>query len=171
MNRRQALNIGLLTALCLVGSSAAALSQQKKFNPKQLTGHWTLVSIDDVAADGTRTAAFGPTPSGVAIFEPNHRFSVSLLNPNVPKFASSNRGTGTADENKAAVLGSLFYFGTYSLANDGTLSLEVEGSSFPNWVHVSQQRKLSQLTANDLKWTNPAASVGGTAETTWKRTK
>jgi hypothetical protein len=171
MNRRRVIGLSAILALCLTASAGDAISQKKKMNAKQIVGHWTLVSVDNVRADGSRTQGFGPNPSGVAIFEPNHRFSVSLVNPGIPKFGSSNRDTGSSDENKAVVQGSLFYFGTYALSPSGTLSFEIEGSSFPNWIHVNQERMISSLTANELKWTNPAASVGGTAETTWKRAK
>jgi hypothetical protein len=165
------LNGFLLAGFGLALFATSAPAQDKKFDPKKIAGHWTLVSVDNVAADGTRTQGYGANPSGVAIFEPNHRFSVSLVDPALPKFASGNRSTGTADENKAVAVRSLFYFGTYMLSRDGTLSLEIEGSSFPNWIHVNQERKVTALTATQVKWTNPAASVGGTAELAWKRTK
>ena len=171
MNRRHMLNGLLLASLGLALFATAAPAQDKKIDPKRIVGHWTLVSVDNVAADGTRTQGFGQNPSGVAIFEPNHRFTVSLLDPDLPKLASGNRNAGTADENKAVTQRSLFYFGTYRLNHDGTLSLGIEGSSFPNWIHVNQERKISLLTATEVKWTNPTASVGGTAETTWKREK
>jgi Lipocalin-like domain len=171
MNRRSVLAVCSLAALCIGGLSESVQAQQKKFNPRQITGHWTLAAVDNVAPDGTHSQTFGSNPSGVAIFEPNHRFSVSIVNPNLPKFASNNRNTGTADEHKAVVQGSLFYFGTYMLATDGSLSLEIEGSSFPNWMHVNQERKVTVLTKDEIKWTNPVSSIGGTAELDWKRTK
>ena len=63
---------------------------------------------------------FGPN-DGVAIFEANGRFSLSLVRSDLPKIASNNRDTGTPDENKAIVQGSIAYFGTYSVSEaDGT---------------------------------------------------
>jgi hypothetical protein len=171
MNRLGILRIMAMAALGLALSAGNAMSQAKKINPKQLRGHWTLVSVDNVRPDGSRRQGFGPNPKGVAVFEPNGRFSISLVNPDLPKFASNNRDAGSADENKAVVQGSIFYFGTYALAPDGTLSLEIEGSSFPNWNHVNQKRMITSLTASEVKWINPAASVGGTAELAWNRTK
>ena len=38
-----------------------------------------------------------------------------------------------------------------------------------NWNGTDQKRLIGSLTADELKYTNPAASVGGTAELTWKR--
>jgi hypothetical protein len=79
---------------------------------------------------------------------------------------------GTPEENKAILHGSLLLFGTYSLDEaDGTLTLHMERSSFPNWNGTDQKRVITSLTANELKWHNPAASVGGTTETVWKRGK
>jgi Lipocalin-like domain len=171
MDRRSILNIFAMAALGVALLAGNAMSQGKKVNTKQLIGHWMLVSVDNVRPDGSRVQGFGPNPKGVAVFEPNGRFSVSLVNPDLPKFTSNNRDTGNADENKAVVQGSIFYFGTYSIGADGTLALEIEGSSFPNWIHVNQKRMITSLTASEVKWTNPAASVGGTAELAWKRVK
>jgi hypothetical protein len=173
MDRRSILKGFAMTGVGLAmlpGGAEAQRRRRKKesgLNPRLLSGHWSLVSADTVKADGTRSQPFGPNPTGVAIFEPNRRFSISLVNPDMPKFASNDQNTGTDQENKAVAQGSLSYFGTYRLARDGTLSLEVEGSSFPNWNKVDQMRMVTSLTANELKWT--ASGAGGSAETVWKR--
>jgi hypothetical protein len=36
---------------------------------------------------------------------------------------------------------------------------------------TDQQRQIAVLTATELKYTNPAASTGGSAELGWKRVK
>jgi Lipocalin-like domain len=176
MDRRSVLKGLAIAGVGLAALSGSATAQKKKkkeggINPGQIVGHWSLVANENVKEDGSRTQAFGSNPSGVAIFAANKRFSVSIVNPDLPKFASNNRDTGSDDENKSVVRGSLTYFGTYSLAADGTLSFEIEGSSFPNWTHVNQTRMVTVLTATDLKWTNPVASIGGIAQVSWKRAK
>jgi len=179
MDRRSVLQGFAMGAVSLAMASGGAQAQRGKkkekqgnqLNPKQIAGHWSLVSIDSLKADGSRAPAFGSNPSGVAIFEPNKRFSVSVVNPDVPKFAGNDRMGGTDAENKAAMQGSFFYFGTYQLARDGTLSLEVEGSSFPNWNRVAQKRMVTSLTPTELKWTTPTGSTGGADEVAWKRNK
>ena len=68
--------------------------------------------------------------------------------------------------------GSIAYFGTYSLnGTDGNLTLHVERSSYPNWNGTDQRRLIRTLTATELNYTNPTASVDGTAELEWKRVK
>lgn len=165
MNRRNVLNI--ILAFSLLGNVAAA-APKAKVSKKQLIGNWILVSNTTTAPDAR---AFGPN-DGYATFNADGRFSISLLRSDLPKFASNNRDMGTADENKAVVQGSIAYFGTYSLNGaDGTLTLHIERSSFPNWDGTDQQRLIASLTATELKYTNPAASTGGTAELGWKRVK
>jgi hypothetical protein len=68
------------------------------------------------------------------------------------------------------VQGSLSYHGTYSVS-DKAINFKIEGSSFPNWMGTDQKRTITSLAGDELKWTNPGASVGGTAETIWKRVK
>jgi len=175
MDRRCILK-GFATAgvgLAMLSGGAEAQRKRKNkeeggINPKLITGHWSLVSAETVRSDGSHGQPFGPNPAGVAVFAPNRRFSISVVNPDMPKFASNNQDTGTDEENKAVARGSITYFGTYRLARDGTLSLEIEGSSFPNWNKVDQMRMVTSLTANELKWT-ASGDRGGTAELVWKK--
>jgi Lipocalin-like domain len=89
-----------------------------------------------------------------------------------PKFASNNRNTGTADENKAAMQGGLAFFGTWSVDEaDKSLITRIEGSTFPNWDGHELKRTITSLTDDELKYINPAVSVGGSAETVWRRVK
>jgi Lipocalin-like domain len=158
--------MALLLGLAL--HAGDAVGQQTKISKTQLVGSWTLAS-NTASSPGVKT--FGPN-DGVAIFEANGRFSLQLVRSDLPKFASNKRDKGTPDENKAVVQGSITYFGTYSVNEaDGTMTLHIERCSFPNWNGTDQKRLIVSLTADELKYTNPAASVGGTAELTWKRVK
>src|SRR5262249_33313001 len=162
MNRRSILGICTMTALGFVFLGNAAIGAPKaKVAKRQLVGNWSIV-----LNTGTGARTFSPD-DGYATFAPNGRFSITLVRSDLPKFASNNRDMGTADENKAVLQGSIAYFGTYSVnESDGTLTLHIERSSFPNWSGTDQKRLISTLTASELKYTNPAASVGGTAELT-----
>jgi hypothetical protein len=52
------------------------------------------------------------------------------------------------------------------------LMLHVEGCSFPNWTGTDQKRSNVSVTGDELKYTNPAPSVGTTpAVLVWKRAK
>ena len=168
MNRRSVLGTAVTVLASYLLGDAADAATKAKVSKKQLIGNWILVSNTNTAAN---SRPFGAN-DGYATFAADGRFSITLLRSDLPKFASNNRDTGTADENKAIVQGSNAYFGTYSLNEaDGTLTLHIERASFPNWAGTDQQRLITSLTATELKYTNPAASVGGTAELGWKRAK
>jgi hypothetical protein len=141
MNRRGMISMIVITALGLALSASTAGSAPKtKIKKSQLVGDWSLASIDAPNA----TVQNGAN-DGFLVFERSGRFSFALLSSKVPKFASNNRNTGTADENKAAVQGSIAYFGTYSVNEaDSTLMFHVERSSFPNWNGTDQQRLITR---------------------------
>jgi lipocalin-like protein len=136
---------------------------------KDLVGTWANVSNVSVRPDGSKADIFGPKGTGTAIFGSNGRFAIININPDTPKFASNNRAQGTPEENKAAVLGAIALYGTYSVANK-VIAFKVEGSSFPNWTGTEQKRTIKSFTKDQFTWTLPA-SIGGTAEVTWKRMK
>jgi hypothetical protein len=137
---------------------------------KDLVGTWTNVGNVNIRADGSRVDVFGPHGTGLAIFDGNGRFAVININPDTPKFAANNRAQGTAAENKAAVEGAIALYGTYTVGGDKVINLKVDGSTYPNWTGTEQKRTVSSYSADELKWTLPA-SIGGTAEVTWKRLK
>ena len=97
-------------------------------------------------------------PKGIIVFTSDGRFIYLYSRGDLPKFASNNRATGTADENKAVVQGSIATFGTYSVAGK-ELSLKIEQSTFPNWIGADQKRTIA-ITGDELKWHNPAGSGG-----------
>ena len=54
---------------------------------------------------------------------------------------------------------------------DRVISIDVVGSSFPNWNGTNQKR-IFTVSGDELKLTNPVASTGGgTTEVVWKRAK
>jgi hypothetical protein len=145
----------------------SAIGQQKSLK-EQLAGAWTYVSVDIVRPDGTRTPLYGPNPSGLAIFERSGRYLLLTARAGQPKFASNNRASGTAEEDKAVVQGSIAHFGKYVVNEaDKTITFRIETSTFPNWNGIEQKRPFT-LTGDVLKWTT-AASSGGTAEVVLRR--
>lgn len=177
MYRRDVLGISVAAALVL--APGCALAQQKSVKD-QLVGAWTLLLVDGVDAEGMHHPLFGPNPEGQSLFTPDGHYSVAVMRTsNRPRFASNNRDTGTADENKAAVQGALAYFGTYTIDGAGkTLVERIEGSTFPNADGTRQTWSVSEITDEVMTITLPIAQssvpgAGGykTIEVIWKKLK
>jgi hypothetical protein len=153
-----------------IGLPAGDAAEQPKTLKEQIVGTWSYISVDIVRPDGSRVPLFGPNPSGLASFESNGRYLLLTARRDQPKFASDNRMTGTAEENKAVVQGSIAHFGRYVVNEaDRTITFQIETSTFPNWNGVEQKRPFT-LNGDELKWTT-AASSGGTAEVVLKRVR
>ena len=163
MNHRGKVSLSTLALLCLsVVLPDVAFAQ----TAKDFVGTWTLVS-ESRAAD-----AFGGDAKGMVIFDSNGRMMLQITGGARKKFASNNRLQGTPEENKAAVHGSIAYFGSYSFdEKEKTLTLMPERSSFSNWDGTSQKRTGVSITGDELKWHNPASSAGGSTELVWRRVK
>jgi hypothetical protein len=158
MTRRSIVNLSAIATLGLIFSLNSAVAQLAK----DVVGAWTIVSAGD---------AYGPTPKGSLIFEPNGRFSIQLMRHDLPKYVSNNRTQGTSAEYKATVEGSLSYFGTYAISGTD-LNLHIEGSTFPNWIGTDQKRINLAVSGDELKYTQPNPSGGGpAAPLVWKRAK
>jgi hypothetical protein len=124
-----------------------------------------------VEQDGKKIQRFGPSPKGIAIYEGNGRFVTILLRTDLPKFASNNAMTGTAEENKAIVQGSNATYGSWSIdEKDGSLISKIDGSTFPGWDGQVQRRVLT-ITGDEMKMCVGGAQIGGTACAIWKRDK
>jgi hypothetical protein len=184
MNRRNRFAVVALAAFGLLMLPVSGHSQNAQQRPpaaekpaatppksmkEAIVGSWSLLIDDAVKPDGSHTPNFGPNPIGLAMFGADGHFSVTIVRAGRPKFASNNRATGTADENKAAVAGANAFFGTYTLNEaDKSLTLRVESSTYPNLEGTVQKRTITSLTASDeLTWTNPATK----GEVAWKWVK
>src|SRR5205807_1344671 len=125
---------------------------QQKAVKDEIVGSWEFVSLDNTRSDGSKVQLFGPNPSGLLMFASDGRYISLVLRSDVPKFASNSRETGTPEENKAAMQGAIAHFGTYSIAEaDKTLTLNIEGSTFPNWKGTQQKRSFV-LSGDQLKY-------------------
>ena len=189
MNRRNRFAVVALAAFGLLMLPVCSHSQNAQQRPpaaekpaatppksmkEAIVGSWSLLIDDAVKPDGSHTPNFGPNPIGLAMFGADGHFSVTIVRAGRPKFASNNRATGTADENKAAVQGTVAHFGTYSVNEaDKSLTFRIEGSSFPNQEGAQQKRPITSLTAGDeLTWNNPMPAGGARQTlTAWKWVK
>lgn len=154
------------TAALLAALAAPAFAQS---TASQLHGHWSLVSIEDIAPDGRRTP--NPLSKGLFTYDPNGRYTVQIFRPDLPRFAAGIRSRGTDEENRAVVAGSLSHFGTFKVNEaEGTITVFPEASSFPNWTGVVQPARKCRIEGDTLTITNPAPSnSAGTTLLTLKR--
>ena len=171
MNRR---SIPSLLAMIVIGSALLAdtAAAQQKSIKEQIVGAWTFVSALDVYPDGRKNDRWGPTPKGVFIFDSSGRYAQFITRSDLPKVAAGAPDKATAEENKAILSGLVASFGTYTVNEaEKIITTHVEGGAYPNLIGVDQKRVVQSLTADELKYTNPATSTGTRAEATWKRVK
>ena len=134
MKYRTASALCTVTALTLGILSAPTLAQEKTLR-QQLIGTWTFVVTEATQPDGQKLLPFGPNPKGVNIFTEDGHFVQIQIADGIPKVASNSRVSGTAEENKAVVQGSLALFGTYTVDEAAKLIIyKVKSSTFPNWI-------------------------------------
>jgi lipocalin-like protein len=151
--------------------ASETVDQTRKSDKEQLVGSWILVSL--TAGDGAKqTMPYGPNPKGTMMVDANGRFSITVVRSDLPHFSSNNRMTGTPEENTAIVRGCIAYFGTYSI-DEAThvITVNVEGSTFPNFDGGTQTRILS-FNGDEMTYLNPTPSMGGgIAKVTYRRAR
>src|SRR4051794_35349758 len=104
MNRQITFALSTAALLCLgVAAPGVAMAQPAK----DIVGTWVLVSAETTNPNGSKAPTFGANPKGVIVFGSEGRFTYVFSRSDLPKFASNNRGTGTPEENKAVVQGSI----------------------------------------------------------------
>jgi hypothetical protein len=108
MDRRSILTVGATAGLGLLSRSAMA---QAKTIKEQIVGSWTLVSWVQTRGDGTKNFRFGDNPKGVNMFGPNGRYSLIIMQADLPKLASNDAMKPTAEEAEAIVRGRLLISG------------------------------------------------------------
>ena len=154
----------LLLGVALAAGDALAQTAQ------DLVGTWTLVSPINEQG-GSKTDTYGPHPKGILTVDAHGRYVLVIARADLPKVASNNRTRATPEENKAIVQGSVAHFGTFSVnAADQTITFKIETSLFPKWDGTEQKRPFT-VTGDELTYTVPSASGGGTATAVWKRAK
>ena len=94
--------------------------------------------------------------------------SIVLAPANAPRVMNDV----TPEESKIALQGMTANFGTWSI-DEGTktLTTNIEAASSPNLIGGTQKRIITSLTADELKYTNPASQIGTVDDVVWKRSK
>jgi hypothetical protein len=172
MYRRGILKLCLVVPLSLPFFSGYAIAQQKTLK-QQLIGTWDFVRTEATQADDQKILPFGANPTGVNIFTQDGHFVQIQIADGIPKFVSNSRVTGTPDENKAVVQGTLALFGTYTVDEAKKMIVyKVESSTFPNWIGLVQERQIDSITADQLIHSNAGGSIAGAKTVNiWKRAK
>jgi hypothetical protein len=154
-----------LLSLPLLGPAMAA---ETRVAPT-LEGTWTLAYADVLHADGKRDHDYGDTPKGLLQIDRTGHYSLLIFNSARPKFAAGDKNQGTADEFRAASLGTSSHFGMVSVdAVAHTLTLHIDGATYPNWEGTSQVRKY-ELDGDLLTYKVPPRANGDVPITGWKR--
>lgn len=139
---------------------------------EQLTGVWRLVSSEFRSASGEVIYPLGEDAVGQAIFTESGYMSGQLMRQNRPPFASGNQAAGTPDEINAAMQGYVAYYGPCQIdIEKQTLTTDVEGSLYPNWVG-GQQVRYYELTEKQLILKTSPIAFGEeeiTGVLTWER--
>jgi hypothetical protein len=136
----------------------------------KVLGTWRMVSAQ-LDPDGKNLPAYGPAPSSLLVFTADMHVIEVMTDSTIPKFASNARGHGTAEENQAAMAGSIGWFGTYTVDENGDLSGDrVEGSTFPNWVgDVRLRQRLHIVVDGDRILESFQRPEGTKIVITWQR--
>jgi hypothetical protein len=163
--------VALVVVVALVTVTAVA-QEKPRLTKEALQGTWSYTSAVVERPDGTKFEVWGPDPNGRATFMADGFYTLVVSRRDLPKFASKDRLKGTPEENQAVVRGALAHFGRYAVnETNGTFTLHVENSSFPNDVGTDQKRIAISLNADELKFTNPSPTTGSSATVTWRRLK
>lgn len=136
-----------------------------------LTGTWTLVSVDNILGDGRVIQPYGAHPDGMLTFDRNGRYSIQIFRPGRMRFASNDKARGTAEENHAAIDGMNTHFGRYEVdAAQKLVTFHIDHASFPNWEGTVQKRAFT-VDGDALRYTVRTTTTGGTevGEVTWRR--
>ena len=137
-----------------------------------LVGTWQLVSFEVQQSDGEVSYPFGQDATGVITYGENGYMSVHLMRRDRPIFSSGDMGKGTTAEIRTAFEGFIGYFGTYQVnEREQTVTHQLNGSLFPNWVGTDQQR-FYRLSDNQLTLSTPPTPYSGVEVTgvlVWKR--
>ena len=162
---------GLVLLIAVAGKPADSSNKIDNMKKNNVVGSWSLISgyMDN---HGKRIDILGPHPGGMVVFTEDLHFIVIVHNPDIPKFASGDRATGTPEEYKMAVMSSLGVYGTYTVDENGDfLEQHVIGSTFPNMNGSTRGRaELTEKVDGDKLMENLKIADGISINIVWQRT-
>jgi hypothetical protein len=162
MQRPNASRFMLFLAIASILVTSDPVHSQQQSLKAQLIGTWGIAVVAATnRSDGTKTHVFGPNPNGVLMFHSDGHFALISTRPGRTKYASGNRVQGTPEEFRETVLGSIAYFGTYSVDEaKSEFVLTITGSTFPDYEGTKQARPFT-IVGDELRSINPNPSQGG----------
>src|SRR5271169_5359685 len=132
---------------------------------------YALVSSDQIRPNGRKLKQFGPDPKGINVFDANGRFFVMIASADNLQIASKDPSK-TKFEEDGLIVKSIAYYGTYTVNEEvKVISLHLDASTFPNQVGTDQKRTITSLTADELKYSSPAAVSSVQVHQVWMRAK
>lgn len=134
-----------------------------------LAGTWTLVAANVLHPDGSRSHDYGDAPKGLLLIDHMGHYSLQLFRTDRPRFANPNKAKASAQEYRAAVMGSSTHYGTVAVEPAShQLVFHIEGASFPNW-EGQEQRRAFKLHGDTLSYRVPPRPDGNVPVSVWRR--
>jgi hypothetical protein len=107
----------------------------------KFVGTWKFESMKAETPKSEVIYPYGENLFGRLIYTSGGHMFVLLMRPDRPKFASDDPLGGTKEEIKEAYESFDAYCGTYEVdENKGTVTHQLKGSKFPNWIGTNQVR-------------------------------
>jgi hypothetical protein len=159
-------------SLLLAIFGATITYAQKSSLQQQLAGTWTLISVDNIYADGSRVHPYGDNPSGMLFFDEKGNYAIQILRTTRPQIASGDKNNCTPEEYLALVQGSNSHFGKYTIdEKNKTITFKIEKAFFPNWEGTEQKRTYTYAD-NEIRYVVTHTTQGGKAviaEVAWRK--
>jgi hypothetical protein len=172
--------IRFLSAALVLGAALFRACQSKKSGQEtapagaknQVLGIWKPLSVQ-IDPEGINVPAYGPNPAGRLVFTENMQYLEVLHDPGIPKFKSHVRGQGTPEENQAAIVGSIAFYGQYTVDERGEFNgNRVDGSTFPNMIgNVLTRADLTLVVTGDTMTENFQSPDGTQIRILWARVR
>jgi Lipocalin-like domain len=159
----------IMTVLGLAFFSSIAIAQQNSLK-EQLVGTWTLVSCESTSPNGAKQP-YCINPNGLLILDAGGRYAQVIAARSRSKLSSGNRAEVPAEQFKAAAMGMVANFGTWSVNDaDKTMTSHYDGALFPN-VEGADFKYSVSLAGDELKLVGQVPTLGGKTEAVWRRAK
>jgi hypothetical protein len=121
---------------------------------ESLVGAWCFVSSVSTREDGSTFSRWGLNSKGTFMFDAAGHFAQIIMGSESRLFGAKT----------------YFAFGTYSVDESRKIiATQIEGSSVSRLNGTAQQRIITSLTADELKYTNLNPASGAKIDAVWKR--